>query len=82
MLILTRKVGHAVHIDLVEDLDPRTPVGELFSQGPIEIVVTGIRGEQVKLGLTADPRFRILREELRPDTPAAHPLPRTANRRG
>ncbi len=80
MLILTRKSGEAVHIDLMEDLDPRTPVGELFAQGPIEIVVTGVRGEQVKLGLTADPRFRILREELRPDTPATHRLSRTASR--
>ncbi len=80
MLVLTRKPGQAVQIDLMEDLDPRTPVGDLFAQGPIEIVVTGIRGEQVKLGLTADPRFRILREELRPDTPATHPLPRTASR--
>ncbi len=80
MLILTRKPGQAVEIDLMEDLDPRTPVGELFAQGPIEIVVTSIRGEQVKLGFTADPRFRILREELRPDTPATHAFPRTASR--
>ncbi len=79
MLILTRKPGQAVQIDLMADLDPRTPIGELFAQGPIEIVVTGIRGEQVKLGLTADPCFRILREELRPDTPTTHPVPRTAS---
>jgi len=43
---------------------PKKPVGELFAQGPIRIMVTAIQGGQVKLGLSADPRFLILREEL------------------
>jgi len=64
MLILTRKPGQVVRIDLLENLDPQTPVGELFAQGPIRIMVTAIQGGQVKLGLSADPRFLILREEL------------------
>jgi len=66
MLILTRKPGQVVRIDLMEDLDPKTPVGDLFAGGPIEVVVTSVNGAQVKLGLNADPRFRILREELWP----------------
>lgn len=64
MLILTRKPGQAVIIDLAEGLDPRTPVGELFAQGPIEIMVSGIRGSQVSLAVHADRRFHILRDEL------------------
>jgi sRNA-binding carbon storage regulator CsrA len=79
MLVLTRKPGQAIQIDLMEDLDPRTPVGELFAQGPIEIIVGGIRGDQVKLGINADKRFRILRDELCPE-PAAPPIPRAATR--
>ena len=65
MLILTRKSGQVVIIDMMEDLDPQTPIGELFARGPIEVMVTDIQGTQVKLGFTADPRFLILREERR-----------------
>ncbi len=77
MLVLTRKPDQAIQIDLMEDFDPRTPVGELFVTGPIEIIIGGRRGDQVKLGIIADKRFRILREELCPE-PAV--LPRTAIR--
>lgn len=64
MLVLTRRPGETVLIDLAEGLDPRTPVGELFAQGPIEIMAVGCKQSQVKLGFSADPRFRILRGEL------------------
>ena len=64
MLILTRKPGQAVVIDLIEGLDPRTPVGELFARGPIEVTVAKIEGGHVRLGIEADTRFRILRDEL------------------
>lgn len=64
MLILTRRPGQVVMIDLMEGVDPRTPVGEVFGQGPIQVVLVDIRGTQVKLGFSADPRFRILRGEL------------------
>ena len=64
MLILTRKPGQVVTIDLREDVDLKTPVGELFAQGSIEVMVTAVNGAQVKLGIRADPRFLILREEL------------------
>ncbi len=78
MLVLTRKPGQAIQIDLMEDLDPRTPVGELFGAGPIEIIIGGRRGDQVKLSIRADKRFRILRDELCPEPAAV--LPRTASR--
>ena len=64
MLILTRKLGQSVCIDLMEHLDPRTPIGEIFSHGPIEVAITYIGGKHVKLGVTADTRFLILRHEL------------------
>ncbi len=42
----------------------RTAAGLLFAQGPIEIVVTKVKGRQVKLGIRADARLAIVREEL------------------
>ena len=64
MLVLTRKPGESINGDLLEEIDPRTPVGELLAGGPIEVVVLGVKRGQVKLGLRADARFLILREEL------------------
>ena len=64
MLVLTRKPGQTVIIDLEEGVDPRTPVGELFAQGAITVRVLDVVGAQVKLGFEAEGRFRILREEL------------------
>ncbi len=59
------QIRPVVIIDMMEDLDPKTPIGELFARGPIEVMVTDIHGAEVKLGFTADPRFLILREERR-----------------
>lgn len=53
---------------------------ELFAQDPVEIIVGGIRGDQVKVGLTGDRRFRILREELCPEPTTAPAIPCTATR--
>lgn len=77
MLVLTRRPGETVLIDLAEGLDPRTPLGELFAQGPIGVVMIGCNGSQTKLGFSADPRFRILRAELCSEVKSA---PRTGGR--
>ena len=60
MLVLTRKPGQTVIVDLREG----TPVGELFADGATTIRVLDGVGAQVKLGFEAEGRFRILREEL------------------
>lgn len=64
MLVLTRKVGEVVEIQLADDTDPQTPIAELFSQGPIKCMVTHVSETQVKLGIAADRRFLILRDEI------------------
>ena len=64
MLILTRRPGQRFIIDLDEAVDPNTPAGELFADGPVQIVVTQVQGAQVKLGITAHPSLSILRDEL------------------
>lgn len=70
MLIVTRKQNESVKIDLHEDTDPATTVGELFAEGPIEVAVKNIQRNQVKLGIQASSRFLILREELYAARPA------------
>ena len=64
MLILTRKPGQIIKIQPAADLPLTTPVGALFAEGPIEIVVQRIQGQQVRLGFQAHDRLLILREEL------------------
>ena len=51
MLILTRRVGETIIIE--------TPAGER-----IEVVVLGIKGNQVRIGTDAPENITILREEL------------------
>ncbi len=64
MLILTRKRGELITIRYDLALDPATPVGDLFVDGPIEIGVVRVYGSNVKIGIQADPRLHILRAEL------------------
>lgn len=66
MLLLTRKPGQAITIQPEQGLDFATPVGVLFSHGPIEIRVTQILSGGVRMGITADRQFHILRDELIP----------------
>lgn len=63
MLILTRKPGQLVTIAPQPNVDPATGVWELF-RTPIEIVVVQTIGTGVRIGINADPRLLILREEL------------------
>ena len=64
MLYLTRKPGQALTIRPERNLDLATPVGLLFENGPICIRVASVRGKLVQLGVTADTRLTILRDEL------------------
>lgn len=64
MLILSRKAGELVKIEPHPDLDPATPIGTLFTKGPIEIIVARIDHVCVRLGIEAHPHFLILRNEL------------------
>lgn len=65
MLIITRRVGQVIHIELDPNVDPETPVGRIFAQGAIEVIVAQIRGGQIRLGISAPQALTILREELK-----------------
>jgi len=64
MLIVTRRPGESIFIDLSESIDPDMTVGELFADGPINITILGVKGNQVRVGTDASDRLTILREEL------------------
>ncbi|MHB8415188.1 MAG: carbon storage regulator [Acidiferrobacteraceae bacterium] len=64
MLILSRRIGEKITIDLAHDADPNLLARGLFADGPLEIRITHVRGAQVKLGLVVDRRLKILRAEL------------------
>lgn len=64
MLIITRKRGQAIRIEPAPGTDPSTPIGDIFAQGPIEVMVAQIRGSQIRLGIIAPLSFIILRDEL------------------
>lgn len=64
MLIITRKRGQIIRIEPAPGTDPATPIGDIFAQGPIEVIVAQVRGSQIRLGITAPLSFLILRSEL------------------
>lgn len=63
MLIITRKPGQCLTIDLLP-ADADLSAAALFAHGPLEIVVAGIEGARAQLGIRAHPRLLILRKEL------------------
>ena len=64
MLVLTRRPGESILIDIPEDLDPNTPVSSLFSGGPIEVRVLSHKASTVRIGIEAPMCLDILRSEL------------------
>jgi hypothetical protein len=46
------------------ELDPATPVGELFKTGPIQISILDIGTTRMRIGIDAPPGIIVLREEL------------------
>ena len=64
MLILTRKPGQAFKIQIRATPNLGTDAGELLGESPAQIVVTQVRGRQVKLGVQTHPDLLIIRDEL------------------
>jgi sRNA-binding carbon storage regulator CsrA len=64
MLILTRHPGQLNTLQPHPSLRPATPIGRLFAEGPIEILVARICGQRVSLGITAHAGLLIYRNEV------------------
>ena len=67
MLVLTRRPGQRLTIHLQGNVDPATPIGELFAAGPIEVIVGRIEGDRVRIGINAHPDLAIARCEREPE---------------
>lgn len=65
MLIITRKAGQVICLELDSETDPSTPVGDVFADGAIEIIVGLVRGSYVRLGVSAPPTVAIVRKEIK-----------------
>lgn len=63
MLILTRHPGQVIAIQPSPTLPPTTPISQVFAEGPMEILVTRVRGQQVSLGISAYSGLLIYRGE-------------------
>ncbi len=66
MLVLTRCRGEAIRLLPHPELDPATPIGELFKNGPIRIVIVDVGPNRMQIGINAHPGIIVVRDELPP----------------
>ena len=64
MLSLSRREGESIEIDLGDYVDPSTPVGKVFANGPLTIRVFRIRHTDVRLAIDAPPGLVVLPQEV------------------
>ncbi len=64
MLVLTRRIGESIFIFPSAELDPDTPVSTLFKDGPIQLTLTRVNGNQARIGIVAPNTLTIAREEV------------------
>lgn len=61
MHVLTCRPGQTIKIVPGDNLDPATPVGDLYLESPIELTVSRIEGDRVELAIHTPSRLLILR---------------------
>ena len=64
MLTLTRREGESIHIFPADTVDLSMTLGELFADGPVELVVSKVKGKQISLSFSAPRELAILRNEV------------------
>ena len=64
MLVLTRRPGESLMLELTADSVVNTVPHAFFENGPIRIRVMSVQGAQVKIGIVVPRPVRILRAEL------------------
>ncbi len=67
MLVLRRKVTQSIVLAPDEESASDEQHSELFKDGPVEIVVLGLQGDQVRLGVKA-PRWLVTVDEETPES--------------
>lgn len=71
MLVLSRRAGEAITIELDPNAHPNRTAAELFAQGPITIKASEVGPKAVRLAIRADARWKVLRSELARHVPAS-----------
>ena len=63
MLVLTRKGGETFYLQLSDNTDPNTPIGDILKK-PIAIhILKEVKG-QMRIGIEAPDEINIVRKEL------------------
>lgn len=63
MLIVSRRNAESILIEPAAGIDPATPIGEVFGDGPIEITIFSGAGQRVKMGVDAPSTLSIWRKD-------------------
>ena len=63
MLIVSRKDAESIEIRPGDDIDPSMTLGDLFSNGPIEITIFSSNNNRVKMGVQAPRQLCIWRKK-------------------
>jgi len=64
MLTLTRREGESIRILPADTVDLNMTLGELFAEGPVELIVSKVKGRQISLSFNAPRELAILRDEV------------------
>ena len=63
MLVVSRRSDESIQIKLADGADGTLTLNDLFSKGPIEIILLGGNGRRVKMGIEAPPELSIRRKD-------------------
>ncbi|MEM7611959.1 MAG: carbon storage regulator [Pseudomonadota bacterium] len=63
MLIVSRRNAESILIEPAKDIDPSTPVCEVFGDGPIQITIFSGAGNRIKMGVDAPSSLSIWRQD-------------------
>jgi hypothetical protein len=63
MITLNRKASESFLIHPSEDLDPTMTVAELFSAGPIKVVITDAKQGDVSIGVDVPGNLQVIQME-------------------
>lgn len=72
MRVMRREIGQAISILPGPDLDPATPIGELFINGPISVVLIALEPGAGRFVVYGDGRFEVVPDETLPHAGEAH----------
>jgi len=63
MLVVSRRSDESILIKLADGVDESLTIRDLFSKGPIEIMLLGGNGRRVKMGIHAPEELSIRRKD-------------------